>query len=45
MGAENSNQTDKPRFVGEWVRLGELVSIKTGKLDANAADEDGIYPF
>ncbi len=45
MGGENSNQTDKPRFVGEWVRLGELVSIKTGKLDANAADEDGIYPF
>ena len=37
--------SDKPRFVGEWVRLGELVSIKTGKLDANAADEDGIYPF
>lgn len=45
MGAENNTQTDKPRFVGEWVRLGELVSIKTGKLDANAADEDGIYPF
>ena len=20
--------SDKPRFVGEWVRLGELVSIK-----------------
>ena len=37
--------SDKPRFVGEWVRLGEFVSIKTGKLDANAADEDGIYPF
>lgn len=25
--------------------LGELVNIKTGKLDANAANEGGIYPF
>lgn len=25
--------------------LGTLVSITTGKLDANAADENGIYPF
>ena len=27
------------------VSLGELVDIKTGKLDANAAVEDGKYPF
>ena len=27
------------------VKLGELVNIKTGKLDANAAVYDGKYPF
>lgn len=26
-------------------KLGDLVNIKTGKLDANAADPDGEYPF
>ena len=26
-------------------RLGDYVSIKTGKLDANAANENGLYPF
>jgi restriction endonuclease S subunit len=25
--------------------LGELIRIRTGRLDANAADEDGIHPF
>lgn len=25
--------------------LGDLVNIKTGKLDANQADENGKYPF
>ncbi|WP_265435486.1 restriction endonuclease subunit S [Aeromonas media] len=25
--------------------LGQLVSVKTGKLDANAANENGMYPF
>jgi len=25
--------------------LGELTRIRTGKLDANAADEDGVHPF
>lgn len=25
--------------------LGDFVNIKTGKLDANACDEDGLYPF
>ena len=30
----------------EFVKLGELcLSIKTGKLNANEKDEDGIYPF
>ncbi len=27
------------------VHLGKYVSIKTGKLDANASDENGLYPF
>lgn len=27
------------------VKLGELTKIRTGKLDANAASEDGAYPF
>ena len=27
------------------VPLGEIVDIKTGKLNANAMEEDGIYPF
>ncbi len=27
------------------IKLGELTRIRTGKLDANAADEDGKYPF
>ena len=29
----------------EWVKLGELVDIKTGKLNANAAVPNGKYPF
>lgn len=28
-----------------YKKLGELVNIRTGKLDANAADENGKYPF
>lgn len=27
------------------VKLGSIASIKTGKLDSNAAESDGIYPF
>lgn len=37
----------KPRFI-EWPfssTLGQLTRIKTGKLDANAACDDGRYPF
>lgn len=29
----------------KWVRLGEIVDVQTGKLDANAASDDGQYPF
>lgn len=29
----------------KYKRLGDLVKICTGKLDANASDKDGIYPF
>ncbi|OAS21359.1 restriction endonuclease subunit S [Paenibacillus oryzisoli] len=28
-----------------WVKLGHIVSVKTGKKDANHATEDGRYPF
>ena len=33
--------------MSEWkkVKLGKICSIKTGKLDSNAAVEDGKYPF
>ena len=29
----------------EYKKIGEICDIKTGKLDANAASENGIYPF
>jgi type I restriction enzyme S subunit len=29
----------------DTIRLGEIVRIKTGKLDANASSVDGAYPF
>ena len=29
----------------EWTELGKLANIETGKLNANAADEGGKYPF
>ena len=29
----------------EYKKLGEFTSIRTGKLDANAADVNGAYPF
>ena len=29
----------------KWVRFGNLVRIRTGKLDANAAVDGGAYPF
>ncbi|WP_429168537.1 restriction endonuclease subunit S [Aeromonas rivipollensis] len=28
-----------------YCELGQLVSVKTGRLDANAANENGMYPF
>ena len=34
-------------FTDEWktTKLGEICKITTGKLDANAMEENGIYPF
>lgn len=29
----------------EWIELGNLTNIKTGKLNANAANKNGKYPF
>lgn len=29
----------------KMMELGKLVNIRTGKLDANASDENGLYPF
>ena len=29
----------------KWVKLGDICHITTGKLDANAMDENGQYPF
>ena len=31
----------------EWKyrKLGEIINVRTGKLDANASSEDGQYPF
>lgn len=28
-----------------YKKIGEVCDVKTGRLDANAADEDGVYPF
>lgn len=30
---------------GETARLGDYVDVKTGKLDSNAANKGGLYPF
>lgn len=29
----------------EYKKIGNICNITTGKLDANAANEDGLYPF
>ena len=29
----------------EYIDLGKICNIKTGKLDANASDDNGLYPF
>lgn len=34
-----------PQEDWRYVLLGSICQIKTGRLDANAMDEDGIYPF
>lgn len=52
VAAEQSRQNARALFEsvlssvdGEMAALGDYVTIKTGKLDANAAVEGGIYPF
>jgi type I restriction enzyme S subunit len=32
-------------MAGEWVKLGNICRINTGKLDANAMEKGGLYPF
>ncbi|MDD5472866.1 MAG: N-6 DNA methylase, partial [Candidatus Methanoperedens sp.] len=48
-GARQVVENYKPRIKVEegWemVELGDACEIATGKLDANAAEKDGIYPF
>lgn len=33
------------RFDVKWMKLGDMCNIRTGKLNANAQEENGIYPF
>ena len=44
MGAENSNQTDKPRFVGEKVELEKLCAKGKSSLRQKDLLNDGPYP-
>lgn len=44
MGAENSNQTDKPRFVGSQVKLEKLCSKGKSSLRQKDLLNDGPYP-
>ena len=34
-----------PQTDWDYVLLGDICEIKTGRLDANAMEEDGVYPF
>lgn len=34
-----------PQKDWDYVLLGDICEIKTGRLDANAMEEDGVYPF
>lgn len=46
--SEKADTSDLPFVVPSswsWVRFGDLVRIRTGKLDANAAVDGGAYPF
>ena len=42
-----TGRTRLPGFTTPWqkVKLGDICSITTGKLDANAMNNNGIYPF
>lgn len=42
---DNYQPSFKIRDDWEWVDLGSLVNIKTGKLDSNASVKGGKYPF
>ena len=44
MGAENSNQTDKPRFVGSQVKLEKLCAKGKSSLRQKDLLNDGPYP-
>ena len=39
------NKNKEPSFSWKETTLGELISLRTGKLDANAAVADGEFPF
>lgn len=47
MRNKRKGKANKFEFVDGYMKteLGSLTSIKTGKLDANASSENGIYPF
>lgn len=40
-------QTKIGKIPEDWTirKLGEVITIKTGKLDSNCANEGGVYPF
>ena len=40
-----SGKLNEERIDFEPELLGNIAAIKTGKLDANASSEDGMYPF
>ena len=44
---QTADDRNKFGFVEQYkkVRIGDLTKIRTGKLDANAASDDGKYPF
>ena len=44
-GLSGRNKWKEGMNMVEWKKLGDLCIIKTGKLNANAQVEDGMYPF
>ena len=45
MFGDPNREGSKGRIETHPVKMGDLTRIRTGKLDANAADEDGTHPF